>query len=139
MLLNTLAEIDAVMEQFCERLYSAGEPPTQGCVCRAAGLREHRLTCGQLLLLRAYDALQGWAMGAPETVRMPCLWVAALAGAAHPFQGDAQSRHAVRASPLPFDLFCGPSELLAVRVGDVLPPLGRGAYRQWALVIADEG
>ena len=120
--LSTTEDVDAAMETFFEELFFAGEPPTRGRFCRCGWLWEHRLGRGSHLLPRANDAIRGWTKGASETARKPCPCIAVLAGALHLSPCGDAARAAARGGLLQFDLFCRPSELLAIRACDVIPP-----------------
>ena len=135
--LNDSAAVDDEMEKYFEHLYWDGAAPAAGRMVLFGWLWVRRLGRGIHLLPRSRDALRGWTKGAPEGARSPCPWIAALLGARTLAAWGPDGVVAARAGLLQFDLYARPSEILNLRVRDVMPPRGRDRkYRHWAVVIA---
>ena len=139
-LLFPLTELDRTLEQYADHLYFRGRGVTD---LRYAAwgygfLRDVALSKG--VFPCTYAALRGWRRAAPDVQRDPMPWSAVIL-ISHLLASDRGapegSLEAARALPLQWDTYMRPSEVLELRVDDLLAP--RRVKGEWAVVIRSSG
>ena len=134
----TPASWDRHLVSYMNELFHDGDSPQAGRYCLYGLVKLHFNTFEnkRTLLPRARECLKGWARRMPGQLRDPC--PARCCAAICDELVDSGEHLAGCAVLVQADAYLRPSEVLAVRREDLLPPPpgSTGKYRRWSLVVA---